>query len=298
MIKKLSIVLLVISLLICMVLPLQDVYAKDNFFEIKKQEVAKEENVELIINLDKVKYDKFKIELISDVELSNINTDENIELKKDDNEIYIEIDKEVTKLNKIILNYKVPEDKKVGDNIIFIGNVINLENESETQTEQLKITIIENKKEEEKTDNNNNEKIKDSENVINTQKIKTNISNMKNVKAPAGVTKSVGNTTRSVKQAINVEKVEYKGSNNNYLSKLSIKGYKLNKEFCKDNNTYFANIDSDVSSVNITAKKEDDTSKICIYGNENLKQGINKILINVTAENGNVRTYRIYVTKT
>lgn len=132
---------------------------------------------------------------------------------------------------------------------------------------------------------------------MNSQKIKTNISNMKNARVAVGVTKITGNNTKGTKQVANVEKVQYNGSNNNYLSKLSIKGYKLDKEFCKDNNTYFVNVDSNVSSINISAKKEDTTAEVCIYGNENLKEGINKILINVTAENGNVRTYRIYVTK-
>lgn len=296
MIKKCGIALLIASLLICMALPLKDVYAKDNFFEIKEQEVSKEDNVELIINLDKLKYNKFKFELVSDVELSNINTDENIELKKNDNEIYIEIDKEVTKLSKIVLNYKVSEDKKVGDTIIFIANVTNLEDENEVQTEQAKITIIENKTEQQKPENNS-EKPKTSENIMSSEKIKTNINNMKNTRVVAGVTKTAGNNTKSTKQAVNVEKVEYNGSNNNYLSNLSVKGYKLDKEFCKDNNTYFVNVDDDVSSINISAKKEDTTATICIYGNENLKEGINKILINVTAENGNVRTYRIYITK-
>lgn len=91
--------------------------------------------------------------------------------------------------------------------------------------------------------------------------------------------------------------ITYNGSDNNYLSELSINGYALNKEFSKDNLTYFVTVESDINSLDIIANKEDDSATVCIYGNENLDTEINKILISVTAENGNVRNYRIYVTK-
>ena len=56
-------------------------------------------------------------------------------------------------------------------------------------------------------------------------------------------------------------------------------------------------IDKDIENLNITAKAEVSSATVTIYGNTNLKSGTNKILINVTAENGDVKTYRIYVTK-
>lgn len=95
----------------------------------------------------------------------------------------------------------------------------------------------------------------------------------------------------------NQETVTYEGDCNNYLESLSLEGYNLTPAFLKTNNTYFINIDSDVSSLNITAKAESDEAKVNIYGNNNLEDGENKILVFVTAENGDVRTYRIYATK-
>lgn len=94
-----------------------------------------------------------------------------------------------------------------------------------------------------------------------------------------------------------VETNTYKGESNNYLSKLKISGYDISPKFDKTNNTYFITIDKDVEKLDITAKAEANSAIVTVYGNTNLKSGTNKILINVTAENGEVKTYRIYVTK-
>ena len=93
------------------------------------------------------------------------------------------------------------------------------------------------------------------------------------------------------------QKVTYNGSDNNYLKKLVVSNYELNREFSKENTTYFVTIENDINKLNIKATAQDEDAIVCVYGNENLKEGTNKILISVTAENGNVRNYRIYVTK-
>ena len=107
-------------------------------------------------------------------------------------------------------------------------------------------------------------------------------------------TSNLKNNMSSNTQTVNVT---YNGSDNNYLSELSVDGYTLNKEFSKENSTYFLTVENEIESLDVLAVVEDDTATKCIYGNENLKEGTNKILISVTAENGNVRNYRIYVTK-
>ena len=89
----------------------------------------------------------------------------------------------------------------------------------------------------------------------------------------------------------------YNGSDNCYLSELSVSSYELNKTFSKESTTYFITVGEDVDSIDITATAEDDEATICIYGSDSLTTGANKVLITVTAENGNTRTYRIYVTK-
>lgn len=91
--------------------------------------------------------------------------------------------------------------------------------------------------------------------------------------------------------------VKYQGAQNNYLSSLNISGIELKNSFKKTTTTYFAEIDSSVTSVKVNAIAEDDSSIITVYGNKDLQQGKNKIIINVTAEDGSVRTYKIYVMK-
>ena len=90
----------------------------------------------------------------------------------------------------------------------------------------------------------------------------------------------------------------YKGSQNNYLKSLSITGVEFKNEFKKTTADYFARLeDDDLEKVTVNAVAEDSTAIVTIYGNTNLEDGKNKILINVTADNGAVRTYRIYLTK-
>ena len=89
----------------------------------------------------------------------------------------------------------------------------------------------------------------------------------------------------------------YQGSPNNYLSVLLVQGYDLNNDFDKTTNNYFISVDSNIKKLNIIATPEDSTATVTIYGNTDLETGQNKIIINVTAQDGSVRTYRIYVTK-
>ena len=90
----------------------------------------------------------------------------------------------------------------------------------------------------------------------------------------------------------------YKGSQNNYLKSLSITGVEFKNEFKKTAADYFARLDDDdLEKVTVNAVAEDSSAIVTVYGNTNLKDGKNKIMINVTADNGDIRTYRIYLTK-
>lgn len=91
--------------------------------------------------------------------------------------------------------------------------------------------------------------------------------------------------------------VKYQGSQNNYLKELKIAGYEFKNTFKKTTTTYFADVESNVESISITAKPEDTSAVVTIYGNTQLKTGKNKIIITVTADDGSERIYRIYVTK-
>lgn len=104
--------------------------------------------------------------------------------------------------------------------------------------------------------------------------------------------KTANNTISSLSQD-----TTYQGSQNNYLSNLSITGVELENGFKKTTSTYFAKVDENTTSVTVNASPEESTSIVTVYGNNNLESGKNKVLINVTAENGSVRTYKIYITK-
>lgn len=126
----------------------------------------------------------------------------------------------------------------------------------------------------EKTENNNKEEIKQ----VNNQKVSSNISKV-----------TVSNRSSSTAQT-----AVYKGSSNNYLANLEIEGVELNTTFSKENSTYFASVENK-ENINITATKEADSAKVCITGEDSLTEGQNKILISVTAENGDVRYYRVFI---
>ena len=94
--------------------------------------------------------------------------------------------------------------------------------------------------------------------------------------------------------SVQTQTAVYNGSNNNYLASLEIEGESLNTTFNKENTTYFVKT-TGKTELNIKATSEDNNAKVYITGNESLKTGDNKILISVTAENGDVRYYRVFV---
>ena len=128
-----------------------------------------------------------------------------------------------------------------------------------------------------------------------TQSVQTFTVNLDNLSKSAN--SSIQSVERNSSDTSTSEEVTYLGSSNNYLSSLSVSGFDFTQEFSKTNSTYFVTVGADTSSITINASAEDGSSTICVYGDDNLSSDINKILVNVTAENGNVRTYRIYVIK-
>ena len=273
-----------------------------DFFKVNKEEISLEETLEMTFDISSLKYNKFKILLKSNVGSEDIYTEnqENISIDNDENAINIDVDKEKISLNQIKLYYTIPKEMAIGTKIQFIAQIIvNDEIKEENQTIQEEvvaqeitkiITIIE--------DNENNEDEEQSEEKNNSNQEKTNNqsekmsnSNMSNQKmnSNANIGSSLSNSDIN-----NENKATYNGSNNNYLSKLEIDGIELNTSFNKENETYFINTDN-TNTINIVATAEDSTAKINIAGNDTIQNGNNKILISVTAENGDVRYYRIFV---
>jgi len=88
---------------------------------------------------------------------------------------------------------------------------------------------------------------------------------------------------------------ELQKSSNNYLSTLiPSKGAIV---FNKAITEYVITIPYDVSEISFEAKTENPKATIKVDGNKNLKVGENEITITVTAEDGNIRKYKINVIK-
>ena len=85
-------------------------------------------------------------------------------------------------------------------------------------------------------------------------------------------------------------------SSDNNLKSLSIEGQNLSPEFNKDTLEYSVELSSDTEKIKVNAEKSDSKASIKGNGEIDVKEGLNKIEIIVTAENGSTRTYIINAT--
>ncbi len=86
-------------------------------------------------------------------------------------------------------------------------------------------------------------------------------------------------------------------SSNSYLKSLSIDGVKYSPAFNKDKMEYAAVVPGDKEKITINGEVEDETASVDGFGEKELKEGLNKFEVKVTAENGEVRTYVISITR-
>ena len=90
-----------------------------------------------------------------------------------------------------------------------------------------------------------------------------------------------------------------KQTNNSMLKIMRLDKEGIIPEFSPDIQEYYFTTDLSTNSLNITAIPEAENSKVSITGNENLKEGLNKILIEVTSsDNTSKSVYVINATKT
>ncbi len=87
-------------------------------------------------------------------------------------------------------------------------------------------------------------------------------------------------------------------SNNAKLKDMRISPSTLVPEFNKDTYEYNTTVDYTTEQLVLVALPEDAKASVSITGNENLKEGENKILISVLAESGDIIEYSINVVKT
>jgi hypothetical protein len=274
----------------------------------------------MTIDLSKIDCEQFKFALNSNIEMKKISTDENItddsniKLDKESNGITIDIDKTKLNLNKIVLYYEIPEDIEVGTKLQLEAQVIISEDDKENiiDKNQVEITIADNENQEDnKNENNKIEGDKNFEGNVNQEqqenqsnetvsKNQNNMNDMQITNSNQAVsytssTQSMASSSNLKTSTAQAETATYNGSNNNYLSSLEIDGVELTSDFNKEKLTYFATVEG-LETITVTANAEDSSSKVAITGTD-LKSGENKVLISVTAENGDVRYYRIYVIK-
>lgn len=281
------------------------------FLSCDKKEATKGEKVILSINLDLINYENFEFTLTSTTNLDNISTEQdNIDITTTNNSFKFIANRSELNINQIALYYQIPEEIEVGTKIELIGVVkeyIDNEQLEETETEAqiqkvtITITVIENK--EESNDENQNEKPNLSQNNQNNKeesvdgKVNIQQTNDERTTQSKTVTTQVQTKSGVSNLSVSAETNTYNGESNNYLSTLKIQDVDMNPQFAKTNTTYFIGVANNLTEIQITAKAEDENATVNIYGNDNLQLGENKILISVTAENGDVKIYRIYVTK-
>jgi len=87
------------------------------------------------------------------------------------------------------------------------------------------------------------------------------------------------------------------GNPNNKLSQLSVDGFQITPTFHMNTETYSLIIDSSVPGININASAIDSKAKISGTGYYQLGEGTSELVLQVTAENGDIRNYRLSVTK-
>lgn len=103
---------------------------------------------------------------------------------------------------------------------------------------------------------------------------------------PAGNTNNTGNNQQNTK------------SSNNNIKSLQLDTEGISPAFNKNKTQYYIIIPNEILNINVTAVPEDSKSTVQISGNKNIPEGNSRIIILVTAENGNKKEYFINVTKT
>lgn len=267
----------------------------DSFFKVSSDTVALGDNIEMILNLNNIDYDAFKLEIISNYEVKNIETDSGIEILNEENEISMTIEKMKLNISEIQFKYSLPENINIGDCIELEAIISDLDSE-EYKNVLVSVLVVE------KDDfpinvpkNPENSNGLGDFNGLETVESKSQIQEENLSKTVNNVSSNMNymsfiNTSYSSKD---VQTVTYQGDCNNYLKSLSVEDCDFTKDFSKENLTYFVNIEN-ADSLNIIAVPESESSLVKVYGNENIKSG-SKILISVTAENGSARMYRIFV---
>ena len=108
---------------------------------------------------------------------------------------------------------------------------------------------------------------------------------------------SNSNNNNKPKTNNNNKKPDPNKSSNNNLKSITIENVELNPEFNKDTLEYSAVVEGDIEKITINAEAEDGKSSIDGLGEKDLQEGLNEITLYVNAENGDVKEYKINITR-
>lgn len=302
--------------------------------QIEEEKVYVKENFTLAIDLEKINFDSFKITIQSNTDIEVVENDSNTEIDKNDNKITIDIENKEEFTSKVKLVYTAPdsaqtiklkitidskEDTELENNILEDSEIKQIIEEINVEVEEKDTAVNDSEQNKDEEDENkenmgnleNTDEKKEDDIETNKQEQNRNENAFSNEVDNIGGEKSNNlGIQAKMQEVINVSSKQvvsnnrtsastiesYKGDRNNYLLSLSIDGVDFKNEFKKTTQTYFAKVE-DISSVNVNATPEDDNAVVTIYGNEELESEMNKILVQVTAENGDIRSYRIFIEK-
>lgn len=91
--------------------------------------------------------------------------------------------------------------------------------------------------------------------------------------------------------------VERERNKNNYLRNIFVRGYKLKPEFNKETLEYSLEVENEVEIVTIEAEKEEETEEIIGIGEKRLEEGLNSYEISCISESGEIRVYKVNITR-
>lgn len=186
----------------------------------------------------------------------------------------------VTKLGGAFINSDgktqlTESDVKEVESSINTSHTISLskyENQVPKNTQEHKIVI------EEKKNVNINQEVKKE----TTETVTKQTNNNSNTKTNTSTTTDDSN-----------EKDESNKAYNNYLKTLEIEGYNI--DFVKHQSIYSIEVPVEVRDLKVNAIAEATNAKVEIVGADNLEENNNKIIITVTAENGEEKKYIINI---
>lgn len=105
------------------------------------------------------------------------------------------------------------------------------------------------------------------------------------------------NNNSGKKPTNNTQKKDPNKNSNTNLKRLNVVDVELSPEFNKDTLEYSVTVEGTVEKINIEAEAEEGKSYVEGAGEKDLQEGLNEFYIYVTAENGDVKEYKVNITR-